>query len=201
MRIEKKKLSELKAAPYNPRIDIRKDDETYQKLRRSIKKYGLVEPIVWNEKSGYVVGGHQRVTVLKDLDYKEIEVVVVNLSPNDEKALNIALNKIVGDWDMDKLNDILEELKFDDAFDNTGFSLIELEEIKHDLDKMIESDNVRENREVTNYNIIFNDIDEKIIFDQYIKYVKEMFPSKSIGKSIICDIIARGIIQDEKKQE
>lgn len=200
MRIEKKKLSDLKPAPYNPRIDIRKDDETYQKLRRSIKKYGLVEPIVWNEKSGYVVGGHQRVTVLNDLDYKEIEVVVVNLSPNDEKALNIALNKIVGDWDMDKLNDILEELKFDDAFDNTGFSLIELEEIKHDLDKMIEDDNVRENREVVNYNIIFNDIDEKIIFDQYIKYVREMFPSKSIGKSIICDIIERGIIQDEGKQ-
>lgn len=200
MKIIKKKISELKPASYNPRISVKKDKETYDKLRRSITKYGLVEPIVWNKKTGNVVGGHQRIEVLKDMGYNEVEVVEVNLDLNNEKALNIALNKISGDWDMVKLDQLLDELKFDDTFNNTGFTLIEMEELKHDLDKMIEGDKINENRMVVNYNLIFNTMDEKLIWDQYLKYTRKMFPSTTIGESIIQDIISRGILEDDIKK-
>src|SRR5579875_1884988 len=110
MRIETVKLENLIPADYNPRIDLRPGDPEYEKLKRSIEEFGLVEPIVWNQRTGKVVGGHQRLKVLQDLGVTETEIVIVDLDETREKALNLALNKIEGAFDNFKLKELLEEL-------------------------------------------------------------------------------------------
>jgi ParB-like chromosome segregation protein Spo0J len=134
MRIEKKKIDELIPADYNPRKDLKPGDEEYEKLRRSIKDFGYTDPVVWNEKTGRVVGGHQRLKVMKEMGIKEIEVSVVNLDEKREKALNIALNKVQGEWDDQKLKDLLQDLD-DGQFDvtMTGFDDDELEKLLTDV--------------------------------------------------------------------
>lgn len=130
MRIEKRKIDELIPAIYNPRKDLTINDAEYKKIKRSIETFGYVDPIIVNERTGVIVGGHQRLKVLKDLGYEEIEVSVVNLDEKQEKALNIALNKISGEWDFELLKDLLEELD-DGSFDVelTGFDMDELEKL------------------------------------------------------------------------
>jgi DNA modification methylase len=100
MIIEKKKLSELTPAPYNPRQSTAKQEK---QLKASLEKFGVVEPIIFNKQTGYIVGGHFRVRELKKLGYKEIECVIVDLSEEDEKELNIRLNANTGEWDWDML--------------------------------------------------------------------------------------------------
>jgi len=100
MIIEKKKLSELTPAPYNPRQSTAKQEKH---LKASLEKFGVVEPIIFNKQTGYIVGGHFRVRELKKLGYKEIECVIVDLSEEDEKELNIRLNANTGEWDWDML--------------------------------------------------------------------------------------------------
>lgn len=109
---ERRLISELKPAEYNPRKRLRPGDEEYESLKRSIQTFGYVDPIIVN-KDGTVIGGHQRLFVLSDLGYLEADVAVVDLNKNDEKALNIALNKISGEWDQEKLAAIFSELKLD----------------------------------------------------------------------------------------
>lgn len=130
MVVKRVRLADLRPADYNPRKDLQRGDPEYDKLRRSIEKYGYVEPIIWNERTRRVVGGHQRLKVLIDLGFTEESVVVVDLAPDDEKALNIALNKISGDWDMPRLKDLLEQLDMS-AYDVslTGFDTDEIEDI------------------------------------------------------------------------
>jgi DNA modification methylase len=130
MNIKTMRLADLRPAGYNPRKDLQPGDPEYEKLKRSIGTFGYVEPIVWNERTQSVVGGHQRLKVLLDLGTEEESVVVVDLHPNDEKALNIALNKISGDWDMPRLKDLLENLDTG-AYDLTltGFDLDAVEDI------------------------------------------------------------------------
>lgn len=110
MKIRKVPISLLNAAPYNPRKDLQPGDPEYQKIARSIEKYGCVEPIIWNEKTGNVIGGHQRLKVLAATGAVEVDVSVVQLSLEDEKALNLALNKISGQWDNEKLSAVLQDL-------------------------------------------------------------------------------------------
>ena len=100
MIIETKKLSDLKPAPYNPRQSTKKQEK---KLQESLTKFGVVEPIIFNKQTGYIVGGHFRVRELKKLGYKEVECVIVDLSEEDEKELNIRLNANTGEWDWDTL--------------------------------------------------------------------------------------------------
>ena len=101
MIIETKKLSDLKPAPYNPRKSTEKQEK---KLQESLTKFGVVEPIIFNKQTGYIVGGHFRVRELKKLGYKEVECVIVDLSEEDEKELNIRLNANTGEWDWDDLS-------------------------------------------------------------------------------------------------
>ena len=110
MQIEKKKVDDLKAAAYNPRKDLQPGDAEYEKLKRSIVEFGYVEPVIWNKRTGIVVGGHQRLKVMKDLGYTEVDCVIVDLDESKEKALNIALNKISGEWNNDLLADLLRDL-------------------------------------------------------------------------------------------
>ena len=100
MIIEKKKLSELKPAPYNPRQSTAKQEKH---LKASLEKFGVVEPIIYNKQTGYIVGGHFRVRELTKLGYKEVECVIVDLNEEDERELNIRLNANTGEWDWDSL--------------------------------------------------------------------------------------------------
>ena len=100
MIIEKKKISDLKPAPYNPR---KSSDKQEANLKKSLEKFGVVEPIVFNKQTGHIVGGHFRIRELKKLGYKEVDCVIVDLNEDDEKELNIRLNANTGDWDFDEL--------------------------------------------------------------------------------------------------
>jgi len=127
MEIRKVKIKDIKYAPYNPR---KISDEMLNKLKQSIEEFGYVEPIVVNKRTRHVVGGNQRLKALNDLGIEEVEAVFVDLDDAREKALNIALNKITGEWDYPKLKDLLEELDTG-AFDIelTGFDLPEIEDL------------------------------------------------------------------------
>lgn len=139
---ERRPIEALNPAEYNPRKDLQPGDEEYEKIKNSIKTFGYVDPIIINH-DGTVIGGHQRLKVLKEMGYNEVDCSVVNLSKKDEKALNLALNKIEGEWDEEKLAAVFEELKEEDYdFSATGFDLNEIngllldfEENKIDLEK------------------------------------------------------------------
>ncbi len=103
-------INKINPAKYNPRKDLKLGDPEYEKLKKSLTEFDLVEPLIWNKRSSNLVGGHQRLKILQERGDKEVEVSVVDLSPTKEKALNLALNKISGEWDYPKLKDILEEL-------------------------------------------------------------------------------------------
>ena len=111
MLIEKKNTADLLPADYNPRKDLKPGDAEYEKLKRSIEQFGYVEPVIWNQTTGRVVGGHQRLKVLMDMGMTEVDCVVVAMDEEKEKALNIALNKISGDWDKDKLALLIADLQ------------------------------------------------------------------------------------------
>lgn len=126
-------INKLIPATYNPRKDLKTDDAEYIKIKNSIVKFGFVSPLVIN-KDMTVIGGHQRLKVLKDLGITEVECIVVDLDKTNEKALNIALNKIQGDWDEDKLEALLRELKLEEFDMNlTGFDFDEVDEILNDI--------------------------------------------------------------------
>lgn len=133
MNIEKKNVKDLLPADYNPRKDLKPGDPEYEKLKRSIEQFGYVEPVIWNENTGRVVGGHQRLKVLTDMGITEVDVVVVDMDTEKEKALNIALNKISGEWDTEKLALVIADLQGTD-FDVslTGFDPEELEDLFRD---------------------------------------------------------------------
>ncbi len=102
MRIEKRKIKDLKAAPYNPRKSTKEQEKA---LRQSLEKFGVVEPIIVNNKTGNIVGGHFRIRELKKLKHTEVDCVIVDLSEEDEKELNIRLNANTGEWDIESLMD------------------------------------------------------------------------------------------------
>ncbi|VTU01293.1 transcriptional regulator : ParB domain protein nuclease OS=Planctomyces brasiliensis (strain ATCC 49424 / DSM 5305 / JCM 21570 / NBRC 103401 / IFAM 1448) GN=Plabr_1183 PE=4 SV=1: ParBc [Gemmataceae bacterium] len=116
-------LSHLKPAPYNPRRVLDPDSPAYRKLRASLAEFGLVEPLVWNELTGHVVGGHARLRILAELGATEVPVSVVRLSNAREKALNVVLNnqEAQGRYDTAKLADLLAELEGVPELELTGF--------------------------------------------------------------------------------
>ncbi len=128
MLIRKIPIKKINPAPYNPRKNLKPDDSEYQKLLRSIDEFGYIDPLIWNKKTGNLVGGHQRFKILAAKGLKEIEVSVVDLSLEKEKLLNIALNKISGEWDMDKLAHLLDDIPEIDL-ELTGFDLPEVENL------------------------------------------------------------------------
>jgi DNA modification methylase len=133
MQIEKKNTAVLLPADYNPRKDLKPGDPEYDKLKRSIEQFGYVEPVIWNKVTGRVVGGHQRLKVLIDMGITEVECVVVEMDAEKEKALNIALNKISGEWDKEKLALLIADLQgadFDVSL--TGFDPAELDALFKD---------------------------------------------------------------------
>lgn len=141
MEIKELPLKELKPAAYNPRKKLKKGDKEYEKIKQSLLKFGYVDPIIVNEDLT-VIGGHQRLTVLKDLNYETAKCVIVDLPKEDEKALNIALNKITGQWDEALLADLLLDLQESDFnLDLTGFEPPEIDDILSNVhDKELSED-------------------------------------------------------------
>ena len=110
LNMQRMPIDRLKPAKYNPRKDLKPGDPAYEKIKRSLHDFGYVDPIVWNEVTGNIVGGHQRYKVLVNEGAAEVDCVVVHIeNPQDEKALNIALNKATGDWEPTALADILQD--------------------------------------------------------------------------------------------
>lgn len=136
MDIRKIDIKKIKPARYNPRVELKPGDQEYENLRKSLEVYGYVDPVIWNKRTGNLVGGHQRYKILVAEGLKEIEVSVVDLSPSKEKMLNLALNKIQGRWDDEKLAQIVDELMAMPDFDpdQIGFDDKEISQL---LDKYI----------------------------------------------------------------
>ncbi len=138
MEIQTLDVNKVKYAPYNPR---KIDPDMLERLKQSIKTFGYVEPIIVNKRTMHVVGGNQRLRALRELKVKEAQAVMVDLDIEHEKVLNIALNKIAGEWDFEKLEEIISD------FDNfnlelTGFDQEEVEAILKDvINENIKEDN------------------------------------------------------------
>jgi len=111
MQIRKISIDKLNPAKYNPRVDLQPGDKDYEKLLRSVEEFGYVEPVIWNSRTGNIVGGHQRFKVLQHLGYTEIDCVVVDMDEVREKMLNVALNRIQGDWDRPKLYTVITDIE------------------------------------------------------------------------------------------
>jgi len=130
MIIQKIPISEINPAFYNPRFDLQPGDPDYEKLKKSINEFDLVEPLIWNRRTNRLVGGHQRLKILKERGDIEVEVSVVDLDEVKERALNLALNKISGEWNLPRLEDLLEELDTGDFdMEITGFDETEIEDL------------------------------------------------------------------------
>ena len=158
LKITTKRIDEMERATYNPRVDLMPGDEEFQYLEESMRRFGQVLPIVWNQRTNRVVGGHQRLSVLEYWGETETEVSVVDLDETKEKQLNLALNKITGSWDNEKLRSVLKELG-DDAL-GIGFSEAEIDALENDLAAALDSNFLQEElsgiEETFNIELSFN---------------------------------------------
>jgi len=125
-------INQLIPADYNPRMI---DSKELDKLKRSIKEHGFVEPVVVN-KDRTIIGGHQRIKAARELGFTEVPCVMVDLPKGKEKTLNLALNRISGEWDNEKLQQILAGMTEDEQ-ELTGF---DKSEITKQLDQMLNPD-------------------------------------------------------------
>jgi ParB-like chromosome segregation protein Spo0J len=151
MNIERLQISELTPAPYNPRRHLRPGDPRFEKLARSLSEFDLVQPLVWNSRTGHLVGGHQRLEVLKHRGWSEVDCVVVDLPLEREKALNVTLNnsEVGGDWEIDRLAELIADLQEVPDFDATltGFDEKQLADllmcpVDDDLDEDVEESDI-----------------------------------------------------------
>lgn len=180
MQLVRKKLNELKPAKYNPRKNLKSNSPEYKQLKGSLDKFGYVVPLVVNS-DGTVIAGHQRLKALQDNGIVEEDVVEVDLNKDDEKALNLALNKISGQWDEMKLNNLLLELHQNDyELDLTGFSKLD---INLDLKPVIKEEKENE-RQRTNdaYNLdLYNEFETDGFYQMPMIYKCDVIPDDLIG--------------------
>lgn len=128
MIVKKIPIEKINPAEYNPRVDLKPGDPEYEKLKKSIERFDIVEPLIWNEVTGNLVGGHQRLKILQERGDKTVDVSVVHIENiKMEKALNVSLNKIQGDWDYLKLKDVFLDLQTDFDIGITGFDQFEID--------------------------------------------------------------------------
>jgi len=133
MEFKKLKIDSLIPASYNPRKKLKPGDPEFEKIKNSITEFGYVDPIIVNSDMT-IIGGHQRWSVLKTLGYTEVDCVVIEIDKTKEKALNIALNKVTGEWNKELLADLIKDLQsldYDVSF--TGFDPPEIDELFNDI--------------------------------------------------------------------
>ena len=142
MNIIEIEINKLIFPKYNPRKKLKPEDKEYQKIKKSIEEFGYTDLVIIN-KDNTIISGNQRTQVLMDMGYKKIKVVQIDIDKTKEKALNIALNKITGEWDYAMLGDLLldlDSLNYD--LEITGFDLDEIEDLMAPIDyNEIEEDN------------------------------------------------------------
>lgn len=190
MQIIRKRIADMERAAYNPRVELRPGDEEYETLKRSIESFGLVEPVVWNERTNRVVGGHQRLTVEQNMGHTEVDVSVVDLDELKEKELNIALNKTGGRWDTEKLGALFDDLG-DRAWE-TGFSDTEIAEVQAKLEQQIDQNMI--DSELAEIEKTFNlslkfDKDDRDDLEAYIK---------KHGKDSLVAVILKAVMEGGK---
>ena len=152
--IQEVPIKKLNPAKYNPRLDLKPGDKEYHFIEKSLDEFGNVDPIVWNKRTGNIVGGHQRFKILSSglSSEDKLEVSVVDLDERKEKKLNIALNKISGDWNFPLLKSLIEDIDLEDfELDQIGF---EMEEIKKMFAEVEE--NARQEEEANEEDIVDN---------------------------------------------
>ncbi len=134
MDFKKIKFGELSPAEYNPRLI---SEDEFKRLCYNLKEFGLVDPIIINLKNNRIIGGHQRYLALSESISQDMDMNVLCLGDigwvfedkdllikdeRYEKSLNISLNRLSGEWDLDKLSKLLEDI-VDSGLDNrlSGF--------------------------------------------------------------------------------
>ena len=133
MKIKKLKIKDLISPEWNPR---QITELEMQKLQDSIQEFGYVDPIIVNTVNNHIVGGNQRYTALQALGYKEVDCILIEEPDIErEKALNVSLNNISGEWDKTRLTDIFKEFDLN-GFDLklTSFDNLQIEELDLDID-------------------------------------------------------------------
>lgn len=118
------KIKDVKVADYNPR---KISTGEMEKLKVSLKEFGCVRPLLINQKSGTLVAGHQMLEAAKQLGWKELPYIEIDLPLEKEKALNIVLNRVQGEWNYELLGPLLSELNEGKMLDLTGFNSSDLD--------------------------------------------------------------------------
>ena len=191
MNIEKLDINILQPAKYNPRQITSKD---YKDLKTSIKKFGLVDPIIINTDKT-VIGGHQRLKICKELNHKEIDCVILDLSKDEEKELNIRLNKNTGDFDMDILAnefDIQELVDWGFKHIDLGLNIDKLDENPY-TDK-VSAPTYESSKEKPNVNSLYDSSKA----DQLIEKIKQSSISEQ-DKNFLINSAKRHIVFDYSK--
>lgn len=187
-KLEMLKIDSLKPAKYNPR---KMDKAGINKLAQSMKEFGIVEPIVVNADLT-IIGGHQRVYAAEQIKLSKVPCIRVDIPKPKEKALNLALNKIHGEWDVEKLALVLGELSADEEIDEliSGFDSLEIDNILGDItedpfDLVNKIEPEFENKQET---ILFT-VPEWETVNAAIQEVQAEHPDYSRGKalSIVCE--------------
>ena len=210
MEITTVNVDDLKSAKYNPRRDLSPPDPAYEKLKKSIFKFDYVDPIIWNRRTGNIVGGHQRLKILRDeLHMTEVQVSVVDLDEHTEKQLNIALNKNTGEWDFPALIELLNDI--DDGeidFESIGFDEVELSELFEKYDDT-EPDNLGDefystievDDEDKFVNFKFGDYGGRVAREIYNGFVEIVQRKQSGDKQIMLSDILRVWLNVNRRQQ
>jgi hypothetical protein len=183
MEIRKVAIEHLNPSPYNPRKELKPGDVEYEQIKRSIEEFDLVEPLVWNMATGNLVGGHQRLAVLREKGVREVDVSVVNIPDlNKEKALNIALNKISGEWDSAKLEAVFKDLS-DNGMDVTltGFDEIDLKNLNINLASMMRP--------------VFEDSEKKKSLGNEFYFYVEFYNDEATFKTFSDELMQLGVLK------
>lgn len=188
MKIIRKRIADMERATYNPRVELQPGDAEYETLKRSLEQFGMVEPVVWNERTNRVVGGHQRLTVEAALGHEEVDVSVVDLDEIKEKELNIALNKIGGRWDTEKLGAVFDSLG--DRVLETGFTQPEIDEVQAKLEQLIDQGMI--DQELAQIEKTFN---LSLRFDQHDRDDLEAY-IKTHGKDSLVAVILKTVFEE-----
>ena len=179
MKIIRKRIADMERATYNPRVELQPGDAEYETLKRSLEQFGMVEPVVWNERTNRVVGGHQRLTVEAALGHEEVDVSVVDL---DE------LNKIGGRWDTEKLGAVFDSLG--DRALETGFTQPEIDEVQAKLEQLIDQGMI--DQELAQIEKTFN---LSLRFDQHDRDDLEAY-IKTHGKDSLVAVILKTVFEE-----
>lgn len=179
--------SHLKPAGYNPR---RMPEDQRRLLRKGFEEFGIVDPIIANRTTGNVVGGHQRLDLALEMGIKLVPVIWVELDEVKEKALNLALNKISGEWDQVKLRQVIEDITFADIdAELSGFAQSETDEIlawkptdEEPLEEEVPPEPPKPN---LRYGLVFDDEQQHDAWVAFLAHIKDRYPEfETVGSRL-----------------